>query len=164
MAEGGPDARLSAEAEHRLMDYPWPGNVRQLRHVLRSACALADGEPIRLEHLPAALQAATAAPPTLAGPAATATAAASVLAVTAPSFADAAPNLPASSDSGAEEADEAVLKLNPIQANERQMLLKMLEQHRWNVSSVAKAFDVSRNTLYRRLHKLHIRLSHPAEE
>jgi transcriptional regulator of acetoin/glycerol metabolism len=162
VAEGGPEARLSAEAERRLMAYPWPGNVRQLRHVLRSACALADGEPIRLEHLPAALQAATAAGLALAGPAASA--AASVLAVTAASFADAAPNLPASTDSGAEEVEEALLKLNPIQANERQMLLKMLEQHRWNVSSVAKAFDVSRNTLYRRLHKLHIRLSHPAEE
>jgi transcriptional regulator of acetoin/glycerol metabolism len=53
------------------------------------------------------------------------------------------------------------VKLNPIQANERQVLLQMLEQHRWNVSNVAKALDVSRNTLYRKLHKLHIRISHP---
>ena len=53
------------------------------------------------------------------------------------------------------------VKLNPIQANERQVLLQMLEQHRWNVSNVAKALDVSRNTLYRKLHKLHIQISHP---
>ena len=53
-------------------------------------------------------------------------------------------------------------KLNPIQANERQVLLQLLEHHRWNVSNVAKALDVSRNTLYRKLHKLHIRISHPA--
>ena len=39
--------------------------------------------------------------------------------------------------------------------------LQMLEQHRWNVSNVAKALDVSRNTLYRKLHKLHIEVSHP---
>ena len=56
---------------------------------------------------------------------------------------------------------EASLKLNPIQANERQVLLQMLEQQRWNVSNVAKALDVSRNTLYRKLHKLHIEVSHP---
>jgi sigma-54 dependent transcriptional regulator, acetoin dehydrogenase operon transcriptional activator AcoR len=36
-----------------------------------------------------------------------------------------------------------------------------LKQHRWNVSNVAKALDVSRNTLYRKLHKLHIEVSHP---
>jgi transcriptional regulator of acetoin/glycerol metabolism len=55
----------------------------------------------------------------------------------------------------------AAVKLNPIQANERQVLLQMLETHRWNVSNVAKALDVSRNTLYRKLHKLHIEISHP---
>jgi len=53
-------------------------------------------------------------------------------------------------------------KLNPIQANERQVLLQLLEQHRWNVSNVAKSLDVSRNTLYRKLHKLHIAISHAA--
>ena len=59
-------------------------------------------------------------------------------------------------------ADNAIcpVKLNPIQANERQVLLQMLEQLRWNVSNVAKALDVSRNTLYRKLHKLHIQISH----
>ena len=56
---------------------------------------------------------------------------------------------------------EPPVKLNPIQANERQVLLRLLEQHRWNVSNVAKALDVSRNTLYRKLHKLHIEVSHP---
>ncbi|WP_043818229.1 helix-turn-helix domain-containing protein, partial [Rubrivivax gelatinosus] len=58
-------------------------------------------------------------------------------------------------------AEPLPVKLNPIQANERQVLLQLLEQHRWNVSNVAKALDVSRNTLYRKLHKLHIEVSHP---
>ncbi|MEY8875121.1 MAG: helix-turn-helix domain-containing protein, partial [Leptothrix sp. (in: b-proteobacteria)] len=82
---------------------------------------------------------------------------------------DAALNWPAASlpsmETGAPApdaaADELHLQLNPILANERHVMLKMLEHHRWNVSNVAKAFDVSRNTLYRRLHKLHIRISHP---
>ena len=36
----------------------------------------------------------------------------------------------------------------------RDLLLSRLEQHRWNVSRVAKSLGVSRNTLYRRLHRL----------
>ena len=76
------------------------------------------------------------------------------VAATAVAEAPAAPAAPAG-------ASELIAKLNPIQANERQVLLQMLEQHRWNVSNVAKALDVSRNTLYRKLHKLHIEISHP---
>jgi transcriptional regulator of acetoin/glycerol metabolism len=137
-AEGGADAKLSPEAERVLMQHPWPGNIRQLRHVLRTAAALADGKPITREHLP-----------TLATPASPAM----------PS-ADASAALPRVAAEPAAEA-ELPVKLNPIQANERQVLLKLLEQHRWNVSNVAKALDVSRNTLYRKLHKLHIEVSHP---
>jgi transcriptional regulator of acetoin/glycerol metabolism len=56
---------------------------------------------------------------------------------------------------------EPPVKLNPIQANERAVLIQLLEHHRWNVSNVAKALEISRNTLYRKLHKLHIEVSHP---
>jgi len=137
--EAGSKTGLSAAAERVLMDYTWPGNVRQLRHVLRSAAALADGRPIGCEHLPALLlhPAPTVRAATVAQPSA------------------------AASDDAAAEATAPPVKLNPIQANERQVLLQMLEQHRWNVSNVAKALDVSRNTLYRKLHKLHIEVSHP---
>jgi transcriptional regulator of acetoin/glycerol metabolism len=144
-AEGGHGTTLSAEAERMLMDYAWPGNIRQLRHVLRTAAALADGTTIDCVHLPALQDSAAAPAPVLAVP----------LALVAPPSAN-APLAHAPADNAA-----APLKLNPIQANERQVLLQMLEQHRWNVSNVAKALDVSRNTLYRKLHKLHIEISHP---
>ena len=134
--EAGSDGSLSADAERLLMDYPWPGNIRQLRHVLRSAAALADGRPITREYLPALIL----HPALLHGQS-------QVAASDPPAAADEEPARP--------------VKLNPIQANERQVLLQMLEQHRWNVSNVAKALDVSRNTLYRKLHKLHIEVSHP---
>jgi transcriptional regulator of acetoin/glycerol metabolism len=136
--ESGGTGVLSADAERLLLDHPWPGNIRQLVHVLRSAVALADGRPIAREHLPSlGPSAAPIAPPL------------EVRAVE--------PAAPAA----AAEAAPIPLKLNPIQANERQVLVQMLEQHRWNVSNVAKALDVSRNTLYRKLHKLHIEVSHP---
>ncbi len=141
-AEGGAQAALTAEAERALLEHPWPGNIRQLCHVLRTAAALADGQPIAREHLPS-MQALPAAPP--ARPA---------VVVDAPQ-----PDVLPGDLGGDNEAPP--LKLNPIQANERQVLLQMLKQHRWNVSNVAKALDVSRNTLYRKLHKLHIEVSHP---
>jgi transcriptional regulator of acetoin/glycerol metabolism len=49
-----------------------------------------------------------------------------------------------------------VQALAPEQAQERQALLEMLEAARWNISQVAKAQGVSRNTLYRRMHRLHV--------
>ena len=141
-AEGGASATLTAEAERALLEHPWPGNIRQLCHVLRTAAALSDGKPIAREHLPS-MQATSTAPP--ARPAAV---------IDAPQ-----PDVLPSELSG--DNDVPPVKLNPIQANERQVLLQMLKQHRWNVSNVAKALDVSRNTLYRKLHKLHIEVSHP---
>jgi sigma-54 dependent transcriptional regulator, acetoin dehydrogenase operon transcriptional activator AcoR len=144
--EAGPQGVLSAEAEHLLLRHAWPGNLRQLRHALRSAAALADGKPIGREHLSSlhgdAMNAATAPAPF---PFATG----ALIGEHLGSNRDAAANAP------------IPVKLNPIQANERQVLIQLLEQHRWNVSNVAKALDVSRNTLYRKLHKLHIEISHP---
>ncbi len=137
-SEAGGAASLSAEAERLLLEHAWPGNIRQLRHVLRTAAALADGKPITREHLPSLLHAAAPVPALAAVP----------RTVAAPAAAPAVP-------------EDLPVKLNPIQANERQVLLQLLEQHRWNVSNVAKALDVSRNTLYRKLHKLHIEVSHP---
>lgn len=39
-----------------LLGYRWPGNVRQLRHVLRYACAVCEGPLIQLADLPEALR------------------------------------------------------------------------------------------------------------
>ncbi len=154
-AEGGPDASLSPEAERLLMDHSWPGNIRQLGHVLRSAAALADGKTIGREHLSSL--AVSLQPPT------TAHSRPSAHAQLGANAFDAELTQPGALASDHVHGDNAVcpIKLNPIQANERQVLLQMLEQHRWNVSNVAKALDVSRNTLYRKLHKLHIEISHP---
>ena len=137
---GVANARLAREAEALLLAHPWPGNVRQLKHVLRAALALArdDGAiggeqlaalhsmPLPLPARPAVLPAAAAAEP-----------------------------------AKIDNAEPVLPPLNPIQAKEREVLLQLLEDHRWNVSNVAKSLDVSRNTLYRKLHRLHIALSHP---
>ncbi|WP_119157337.1 sigma-54-dependent Fis family transcriptional regulator [Caldimonas tepidiphila] len=139
---GGEAPGLTPEAEALLMAHPWPGNLRQMRHVLRTAVALSDGEPIGLPQLPSLAGGSPAAAPSQPAPGTFATPQ-----LPAP---EAAPSIPESLP------EPAPSGLNVIQSNERQVLLRLLEQHRWNVSNVAKALDVSRNTLYRKLHKLQI--------
>jgi sigma-54 dependent transcriptional regulator, acetoin dehydrogenase operon transcriptional activator AcoR len=124
VAEGRGDAAVTPAAWDLLLRHPWPGNLRQLHHVLRSAVALAAGGPLGLEHFPS-LGISAVQPP-------------------------ASPAAPA--------PQEAVLA--PHLAQERQSLLNLLEAQRWNVSHVAKSLGVSRNTLYRRMHKLLIPVTH----
>ena len=45
--------RIAEDALMALNAYSWPGNIRQLRNVLRTAAALCDDQCIRLENLPA---------------------------------------------------------------------------------------------------------------
>ncbi|MCC8396099.1 sigma-54-dependent Fis family transcriptional regulator [Paraburkholderia sp. MMS20-SJTR3] len=128
---------LSAQAKEALLSYAWPGNIRQLRHVLQTAIALSDGQPIRCEHLPPEVTHRASA---LDMPAALRLASAEL-----------DPHL-------SDDAD--ISSLNAIQLNERETVLSLLDEHRWNVSNVAKALGISRNTLYRKMRRLHIRLSH----
>jgi DNA-binding NtrC family response regulator len=48
----GPVA-VDAEAQHRLLAYDWPGNIRELQNVLERALVLAEQDVIGPEHLPA---------------------------------------------------------------------------------------------------------------
>jgi sigma-54 dependent transcriptional regulator, acetoin dehydrogenase operon transcriptional activator AcoR len=145
-SESGGTASLSVDAERLLLAHRWPGNVRQLRHVLRAAVALSDGAVIRLEHL-ASLGTEDA------------TSLHSEALLAAPQL---APNaLTECANAPTSEAIDPASGFNPLRASERKVLIQLLEQQRWNVSNVAKALDVSRNTLYRKLHKLNIPVSHP---
>ncbi len=82
---------LSDEAEHALLAYPWPGNIRELENVVHRAVLVATGDEIAPGDL---------ALPTLPEGAAAATA---VTAVTAPVIEVAAP------EPGSDEALRAVL-------------------------------------------------------
>jgi DNA-binding NtrC family response regulator len=44
---------ITAEAMHRLIEAPWPGNVRQLRNLIESMVVLAPGTEIRAADIPA---------------------------------------------------------------------------------------------------------------
>jgi Nif-specific regulatory protein len=48
---GRPSLAFSDEARQKLLRYPWPGNVRQLRNVVDSAIVLASGNQIEVDDL-----------------------------------------------------------------------------------------------------------------
>ncbi|MBU6257143.1 MAG: sigma-54-dependent Fis family transcriptional regulator [Burkholderiales bacterium] len=127
--EGGDRHRFSRDAEQLLLEQPWPGNIRQLRHVVRAAVALSDGPRITREHLLPLINKVTREPPAAVGPA---------------------------------RGDDATLsiQLDPIEIAERRVMICLLTEHRWNVSRVAQALGVSRNSAYRKIHKLHIELAY----
>ena len=48
---GKPETQLSPGANSRLLEYAWPGNVRQLRNVIDSAIVMSEGDMIELSDL-----------------------------------------------------------------------------------------------------------------
>jgi len=60
---GKGEVRLSPEAERRLHEYDYPGNVRELANVVERAVTLADGPEIQVADLPPALRQAAGATP-----------------------------------------------------------------------------------------------------
>jgi NtrC-family two-component system response regulator AlgB len=50
--KGQPKLKFSREASLALADYPWPGNLRELRNVVERAVILASGEEIQPSDLP----------------------------------------------------------------------------------------------------------------
>jgi sigma-54 dependent transcriptional regulator, acetoin dehydrogenase operon transcriptional activator AcoR len=119
---------IADDAFQKLLDYSWPGNIRQLRNALRTASALCRDGIIRLSNLPQEIlhtETRASAPASVAGPLETAAAAI---------------NLPSAALRDAECA----------------ALLRELERMHWNISRTAQALGISRNTLYRKIHKHNI--------
>jgi len=120
----GFEVQVAPDLLARLAAYPWPGNLRQLANVLRTACAmLAEGEhTLGWEHMPDDLvQALTAVP---ASPRSDAAAGAGV------------DGLPASLS---------------LQQLSQAAIDQALQAARGNMSQAARQLGISRQTLYRKL-------------
>lgn len=120
---------ISEEAMQLLMNYPWPGNIRQLRNTLRTAAALCSEGEIRVGNLPHEVTEA----------------------YRSSSLAEANAN--------ASDNTENTRQTAPLRAAEREALVRELERVHWNISRAASALGVSRNTLYRKMRKHDISLS-----
>jgi transcriptional regulator of acetoin/glycerol metabolism len=120
---------IAEDAFNRLLDYSWPGNIRQLRNALRTASALCRDGIIRLSNLPQEILHTEARAGT--GPGAAAAGNGEVVTPL---------NMPSAALRDAECA----------------ALLRELERMHWNISRTAQALGISRNTLYRKIHKHNI--------
>ena len=58
-----PAERLSPDVERLLLEYRWPGNIRELRNVLERAVILCPSRELGVEHVPAELRAPAERPP-----------------------------------------------------------------------------------------------------
>jgi transcriptional regulator of acetoin/glycerol metabolism len=123
----GRPAAIEVDALQRLIAYPWPGNIRELRNVIRTALAISEGGVVRVIDLPREIR----EPPQ---PSASVVPAAQAAGAAAPV-----------------EAEPLETCANPLQAAERSALLKVIEKCRGNMTHAAEHLGVSRNTLYRKM-------------
>ena len=123
----GRPAAIEVDALQRLVAYPWPGNIRELRNVIRTALAICEGGVVRLIDLPREIR---------------------ELGHGAPAAA-VAPVASASAVPGESEPLETCA--NPLAAAERSALLRVIEKCRGNMTHAAEHLGVSRNTLYRKM-------------
>jgi transcriptional regulator of acetoin/glycerol metabolism len=121
---------IAEDAFQRLLDYSWPGNIRQLRNALRTASALCRDGIIRLSNLPQEI----------------------LHTDESSARSDAA----RSGEGGGEAPAAANLPSAALRDAECAALLRELERMHWNISRTAQALGISRNTLYRKIHKHNI--------
>lgn len=61
--ESGMQHRFAQDAMQALMDYDWPGNVREMETAIERACALSSGPVLHIKDLPSSIQNRAAALP-----------------------------------------------------------------------------------------------------
>ncbi|MGA2231666.1 MAG: sigma-54 dependent transcriptional regulator [Tepidisphaeraceae bacterium] len=128
--EGRKPLKMSPAVWKWMNNHPWPGNIRELENLCQRAVALTDGETFDTDVL--ALTNAF-------GPTATKT----------------------------ESTDSTLLSDSPRHSTQyqtahesldRELLTRVLSEHRGNVVKAAKALHISRTTLYAKAKKLGVRL------
>jgi sigma-54 dependent transcriptional regulator, acetoin dehydrogenase operon transcriptional activator AcoR len=129
--------QLSPAVIQLLQNYAWPGNVRQLFNVLRTACVMAAGESMIMRaHLPDDFLDDLGAAPKPASEAATV---AAPLPVAEPQAVAAPAPL---------AIPEAARSLGEIEID---VIQRAVDAAGGNISEAAKRLGISRNTIYRRL-------------
>lgn len=127
---GGPRKRLSREAERLLMEYEWPGNIRELRNVMERGAVLTASTNIGPDALPDELlvdktqQGREVVPPQVIEP----------ITPTA-------------------NSESPII---PLKELERKAIIDALSQVGYNATQTAKQLGISKATLYRKLKEYRI--------
>jgi DNA-binding NtrC family response regulator len=124
---------FTCEAARALLRHRWPMNVRELEQCLKSALALAGGQPIDLPHLPVPVRRAGGGTP----------------AEPAPELRDLRPSEP---------PPAPALPLSPEDEKRRDELAGLLREHRGNVAAVGRVMGVARMQIHRWVKRYDLRL------
>lgn len=119
--ESVPRCHLTRAALAMLMDQPWPGNIRQLAHVLLQACVMAESTTLQVNDLALGDSIAPASQP------------------------------PRSDRPSSLPVAAMVESLSHHKLEEKQRILHALEAAGWNRVKAAQALGMPRRTFYRRL-------------
>ena len=106
LIEGKKISKFDSDDMHLLLDYPWPGNVRQLENAISHAVILTQGTVINKYHLPKFL---------------------------------------------AENVDEPIT--SSLAENEHRLILRVLRECNGNKHEAARRLQISRSTLYSKIHR-----------
>ncbi|UBM25894.1 sigma-54-dependent Fis family transcriptional regulator [Pseudomonas sp. p1(2021b)] len=128
---GGQPLDIEPAARQALLAFTWPGNVRQMRNVLKTLVALCEDNRIAYADLPAIVGTSMGPAGAIAGQARSHNDPAGAIAGQARSHNDPA----------------------TLEGAERAALLAVLEEKRWHMTHAAEHLGISRNTLYRKLRK-----------
>jgi two-component system, NtrC family, response regulator HydG len=128
--------KLTEEVKNIFLQYPWPGNLRELQNVLKSCALLADGEVIGKELLPMELIQIQD------------TAVDGELDVVEPAESE--------QQSSSLENENSLRALN--QDAEKKAILKVLKLANYNKSKAAQLLDIDRKTLYTKLKRINMGL------
>jgi PAS domain S-box-containing protein len=120
-------ADATPEAMELLMDYPYPGNVRELENILEHAMVLCRGGRLTLHSLPReVLHART-------------------------DLMQIAPGPEGADDPGGDVVHLDTASDNPLRDVEREAILRVLDQCGWRLGVAAGRLHMSRTTLWRRM-------------
>ncbi len=164
---GGRHHHLAPDVTRLFERYAWPGNVRQLFHVLRTACVMAGNEAaISRAHLPddflEEAQAASTRTPDL-GPGAAPKggdvpaqgAVAAAVADTAARPQDATDQRAGNPGLASCTTSAAGASHHTLDDMERETIQRTLDEVKGNISEASKRLGISRNTIYRKLRWRH---------
>jgi transcriptional regulator of acetoin/glycerol metabolism len=141
----GVEAQVCDEAMEVLLHCSWPGNIRQLRNVLRYALAVCDEGLIEEQHLPQELQADGEE------------ARFDQQVQREIDMSNGSAYVPGTSVAGARGLmHDAVQRGTQNMSPEAMTLMSTLRKHRWNITAVSGELDICRATVYRQMKRYNI--------
>lgn len=132
--------KLDEPVRRAFLNFPWPGNVRQIQNVLRNIVVLQDGDQVTLDMLPEEIAACVSGRPTRE--------VAVLAADTAPVGSQSQP------DAGA-RSDQNPFAIRPLWQVEKEAIETAIAECDGNIPRAAAFLEVAPSTLYRKLQSWH---------